>query len=169
VHREEGGWEVTYRGPTKLEKEQVVRYKDSAMHNIFYILRNRLKEPGMEFEWRGSDVIENTPMNIVDIIDSQNRVVTAYFHPTTKLPLRQKWEWRDPETRERFDELTRFSRYREVDGTQWPYQINRERNGTKVYEMFADTVLINQAMDEKRFAIPDADSRPIITPEEKKR
>jgi len=169
VFREEGGWEVTYRGPTELEKEQVVRYKDSTLHNIFYIFRNRMKEPGMVFEYRGSDVIENTPMNIVDIIDSKNRVVTAYFHPTTKLPLRQKWEWRD-ETRERFEELTRFSRYRAVDGIQWPFQVNRERNGKKTYEMFADSVEINQTIDEKRFAKPDASTRPYITkPEKRKR
>jgi hypothetical protein len=163
VFRQEGGWEVTYRGPTELEKEQVARYHDSILHNVFYIFRNRLKEPGMVFEYKGSDVIENTPMSIVDIIDSKNRVVTVYFHPTTKLPLRQKWEWRD-ETRERNEELTRFSRYRAVDGTQWPFQINRERNGRKIYEMFADSVAINQPIDEQRFAKPDASSRPFKTP-----
>lgn len=163
VFREEGGWEVTYRGPVKLEKEQIDRHHDSTMHNLFYILRTRLHEPGLIFEFKGSDVIENTPMNIVDIIDSENRVTTAYFHPTTKLPLRQSYVWRDPETRARNEEVTRFGRYREVGGTQWPYQVNRERNGRKVYEMFADTVVINQEIDERRFAIPDESSRPIKT------
>lgn len=163
VFREEGGWEVTYRGPTKIEKELVTRYHDSVLHNVFYILRNRLKEPGLAFEFRGSDVVENTPMNLVDIIDSKNRVVTVYFHPTTKLPLRQSWVWRDPETRERFEEVTRFARFRNVDGTQWPYQINRERNGRKTYEMFADSVVINQQIDDSRFAIPDASTRPYKT------
>lgn len=168
VFREEGGWEVTYRGPTDLEKDQVSRYHDSTLHNIFYILRNRLKEPGLVFEYKGTDVIENTPMNIADIIDAHNRVVTAYFHPATKLPLRQKFEWRD-ETRERFEEVTRFSRYRAVDGIQWPYQTNRERNGKKVYEMFSDTVVINQVIDEKRFTKPDATTRPFKTAAPKKR
>lgn len=168
VFREEGGWEVTYRGPTDLEKDAVARYHDATLHNVFYIFRNRLKEPGMVFEYRGSDVIENTPMQIVDIIDAKNRVVTAYFHPTTKLPLRQKWEWRD-ETRERMEEVTRFSRYRAVDGIQWPFQINRERNGRKIYEMFADSVVINQVIDEKRFAKPDANSRPFKTPTDSKK
>ena len=116
----------------------------------------------MIFEYKGTDVIENTPMNIVDIIDSKNRVTTAYFHPGTKLPLRQSYVWRDTD-RERNEEITRFSRYRNVDGVQWPYQVNRERNGRKIYEMFADTVQINQQIDEKRFAIPDANSRPIKT------
>ena len=163
VLRENGGWEVTYRGPKPLEKEQIDRHRDSTMHNVFYILRNRLKEPGLVFEARGSDVIENTPMNLVDIIDSKNRVVTVYLHPTTHLPLRQMWVWRDPETRERNDELTRFARYREVAGVMWPFQVNRERNGKKTFEMFDDEVLINQVIDEKRFAKPDANSKPFGT------
>lgn len=159
VLREEGGWEVTYRGPTPLEKDQVARYRDSTMHNVFYILRTRLREPGLVFESRGSDVIDNTPMNIVDIIDAKNRVVTVYLHPTTKLPLRQMWEWRDPETRERNEELTRFSRYREVDGVQWPHQVTRDRNGRKVYEMFDDEVEINALIEDRRFAIPDKNTK----------
>jgi hypothetical protein len=163
VFREEGGWEVTYRGPTPLEKEQVARHRDSVLHNIFYILRNRLNEPGMLFESRGTDVIDNGPVNVVDVIDSTNRVVTVYFHPTTKLPVRQDWVWREPDTRERNVEVTRFSRYRDVAGTKWPFQMHRERNGIKTYEMFADTVEINQTIDDARFAIPTADSRPFNT------
>ena len=163
VFREEGGWEVTYRGPKPLEKEQIERHRDSTMHNIFYILRNRLHEPGMVFESRGTDVIDNTPVNVVDVIDSTNRVVTVYFHPTTKLPLRQDWVWREPVTRERNVEVTRFSRYRDVDGTQWPFQMHRERNGLKTYEMFAESVEINQPVDTDRFAVPTAETRPFNT------
>jgi hypothetical protein len=163
VFREEGGWEVTYRGPKPLDASVVARKHDTTLRNIFYILRNRLQEPGLTFEARGSDVLDNTPVNVVDVIDAENRVVTVYFHPTTKLPLRQSWKWRDPDTKRQMEEVTRFSRYREVDGTQWPFQTHRERNGRKIFEMFADTVAINQMLDERRFAIPDATARPIKT------
>ena len=67
----------------------------------------------MIFESHGSDVIENQPVDVVDITDSQNRVVRVYFHQTTKLPVQQSWVWRDPETKEREEEVTRFSRYRD--------------------------------------------------------
>jgi hypothetical protein len=135
---------------------------------LFYILRVRLKEPGMVFEARGSDVIDNTPVNVVDIVDAKNRVVTAYFHPTTKLPVRQNWVWRDLETRERYEEVTRFSRFRDVAGTKWPFQMHRERNGKKIFEMFADSVTINQPIEERRFAIPDEAARPLGTPAKKR-
>lgn len=160
LFRQEGGWEVTYRGPTEIAEDQVRWHHDSTMHNIFYILRTRLKEPGLVFESRGGDILDNVPVNVVDVIDSTNRVVTVYFHPTTKLPVRQSWVWRDPQTRERNEEVTRFARYREVDGTQWPFQVNRERNKQKVYEMFAESVTINPTIDDKYFAIPTPSTRP---------
>jgi hypothetical protein len=99
-------------------------------------------------------------VNVVDVIDSENRVVTVYIHGATKLPVRQDWVWRDPVTRERNVEVTRFSRYRDVAGTQWPFQMHRERNDRKTYEMFAETVTINQDLDGNLFAIPDENTRP---------
>jgi len=160
VLREEGAWEVTFRGPNSLEKDQISRHHDSVIHNIFYILRNRLHEPGLIFESRGTEVIDNMTVNVVDVIDSQNRVVSVYLHQATKLPVRQDWVWRDPLTRDRNVEVTRFSRYREVAGTQWPFQMHRERNGDKTYEMFADSVTINQSPNAELFAVPNASTRP---------
>jgi hypothetical protein len=100
------------------------------------------------------DVVENQPVELVDITDAQNRVITVAFHHSTKLPVRQVWIWRDPQTKERNEEITRFSRYRSVDGIQWPQQMNRERNGEKVYDIFSETVLFNQDFPDDLFANP---------------
>jgi hypothetical protein len=154
LFREDGGWEVTYRGPKEVAKDRLERYRDTTLRNIFYILRVRLGEPGLIFESRGLDVVENLPVELVDITDSQNRVVTVEFHQSTKLPVRQKFVWRDPQTRERNEEVSRFARYREVSGVQWPHQITRERNGEKVYQIFADSVIINQDLTDSIFAVP---------------
>jgi hypothetical protein len=166
LFRQEGAWEVTFRGPKTLEPDRVQRYRDTTLNNIFYILRQRLHEPGLIFEYRGADVIENQPVDSVDITDSQNRVVRVFFHQTTKLPVRQSWVWRDPQTKEREEELTRFSRYRQTNGIQWPQQMHRERNGEKTYEIFSDSVTINQGLDDNLFAVPGPDTRP--TPARKK-
>ena len=74
--------------------------------------------------------------------------------------MRQDWIWRDPVTHERNVEVTRFARYRDVDGTQWPFQISRERNDRKVFEMFSESVNINQKIDAARFAVPGPGARP---------
>jgi len=162
VFREDGGWELTYRGAKQLPAERFERYRDSTLRDLFYILRERLNEKGMTFESRGLDVFENQPVEIVDITDAQDRTTTAYFQQITKLPVGQVFSWRDPKTKERNDEVSRFARYREVNGIQWPHQITRERNGDKIYEIFADSVTFNQDLTDDFFS-PVAiqkDSRP---------
>jgi hypothetical protein len=159
LFREDGGWEVNFRGPKQMEDERIDRYRDSTLHNILYMLKVRLHEPGLIFESKGADVVENAPVDIVDITDSQNRVVTVYFHQSTKLPVKQVWVWRDPKTKDRNEEVSRFARYRDVGGgIQWPMQITRERNGEKIYQIFSDSVAVNQNLTDDLFGVPTGPS-----------
>jgi hypothetical protein len=160
LFRQEGAWEVTFRGPKELEKDRIQRNRDTTLNDVLYIFRERLHEPGLIFESQGSDVVENQPVDIVNITDSQNRVVKVFFHQTTKLPVQQTWVWHDPETKDREEEVTRFSRYRMTDGIQWPQQIHRERNGEKIYEIFSESVTVNQQLTDNLFAVPGPDTRP---------
>jgi hypothetical protein len=148
------GWDVTFRGARPLPKAQMERYHDTTLHNIFYILRQRLKEPGMIFESQGSDVIDNMPVEIVDISDANNEVTTVYFHQSSKLPVRQKFLRRDPVTRERHEEVTIFSKYRDAGGVQWPFAIQRQRDGDKLFEMYSDSVEVNKKLPDAEFLLP---------------
>ena len=131
------GWDVTYRGARPIPADTYARYKDTTLHDIFYILRTRLREPGMIFESRGADVLLNVPVEIIDITDADDRTTTVYIHQTTKVPVRQVFYRRDPITKDRIEEITVFTKYRSVDGIQWPFTIERERNGEKIYQMFS--------------------------------
>jgi hypothetical protein len=168
LFRENKGWEVNYHGDKELENDRFDRYRDTTLHDLLYLLRVRLHEPGLIFESRGADVVENQTVEIVDITDSQNRVITAYFHHITKLPVKEVWVWRDPKTKDRNEEVTRFTRYREVGGVQWPQQITRDRNGEKIYQIFSDSVLINQDLTDTEFAIPNGPAQKIKPPPKKK-
>lgn len=150
----DAAYEITFRGARPLEEDRLERYRDSTRQNIFYILRQRLQEPGMLFEWRGSDIVDNQPVEIVDITDAENRVVTVYFNRTSKLPIRQVYTRRDPKTRYRDEELTLYSKYRDVDGVMWPFAIQRERNGEKIYQIYSDTVAINKGLPDSLFTLP---------------
>jgi hypothetical protein len=152
VLREDGGANITYRGPKPLPQEDFERYRESTLHNIFYILRQRLHERGLEFESRGLDVVDRVPVEVVDVIDGENRVVRVYFHQTTKLPVKQSFSRLDPKSKERDEEVTRFDRYRDNNGIQWPQQITRERNGDKIYQIFADSVSFNQDLTDDLFS-----------------
>ena len=151
---EMGAFELTFRGAKPLTDMRYAQYKDSMLRNIFYILRERLDEPGLTFYSQGADILQNVPVEIVDITDADNRSVTVYFNQTTKLPLRQKFRRRDEEFKDWDEEVSVFTKYRDVGGVMWPFDIHREKNGEKVYEMFSDTVEINKNLTDDLFTLP---------------
>ena len=153
--QEDRGYLITYRGAKPLPEERWRRYVDSTRRNILYILRHRLQEPGMIFEYRGTQVWQNNPVEVVDITDAENNVLTVYFQRTTKLPLRQVYVRRDPKTKERDEMSTVYSKYRDIGGgVQWPYNMVTERNGEKVFELFSENVTINQGLSDELFTLP---------------
>ncbi len=108
------------------------------------------------FESRGADVLQNAPVEIVDITDADNRTTTVYFHQITKLPVRQVFYRRDPVTKDKDEEITLFSKYRDVEGIQWPFAIERERNGEKIFEIFADWVKFDTNVQDSLFELPSS-------------
>ena len=152
---ESGGWEITFRGARPLDDVRYSNYRDSTLRNIFYILRQRLNEPGLTLYSQGSDFYENRPVEIVDITDAANNTVTVYFDQLNKLPVRQVFKRRNEQFKDFDTEVTIFAKYRDVGGgVKWPYAISRERNGEKIYEMFSDSVEINQDLTDDLFSLP---------------
>jgi hypothetical protein len=96
-------------------------------------------------------------------------VVTVHFHQSTKLPVRQKYSHLNAATKERDEEMTLFNRFRDAGGVQWPHQIRRERNGEKIYEIFADSVVVNKDLTDNLFAAPDPNATPKSGPPPKKK
>jgi hypothetical protein len=148
------GYEVTYRGAKQVDPDRFERYKTSMSLDILYLLRSRLKEPGLLFEYEGPDILDNLPVNIVNIIDSENETLTVYFEQASKLPVKTRYYRRDPTTRQRFEEVTVYARYREVDGIQWPYVLTRYRDGERVFQLFCQDVAVNSDLSEGLFVLP---------------
>jgi hypothetical protein len=148
------GWQLTFRGARPVADDLLARFRDTTERNFFYILRQRLGEPGLIFDSRGAQVWSNNPVDVVDITDAGNRVVTVYIHQSTRLPVRQVFFRRDPQTKERNEEVTVFSKFREVSGVQWPHVIQRERNGEKIFEMYTESVVVDQGLKDDLFTLP---------------
>src|SRR5579863_5823309 len=116
------GYDISFRGARPLADDRIDRFKESTLRNIFYILRMRLGEPDLICESKGSDVVENQAVDIVDITDAGNRVVKVYFSHLTHLPVKQVTYRRDPLTKELMEEVTRYAKYRDVGGgVMWPF------------------------------------------------
>jgi hypothetical protein len=109
----------------------------------------------LELDSRGSDFFENRPVEIVDISDDNNDLVTIYFDQLTKLPTRQIYYRRDPIDNSKIEEASIFSKYRDVGGgVMWPFAVRGERNGEKVFERYSETVKINQDLKDSIFKLP---------------
>jgi len=149
------GYDVTFRGARLLLDDVLERYKETTLRNIFYILRQRLGEPELTFTSRGADVLDNRSVEIVEIADADNRVVTVYFSTVSKLPVRQSTFRRDRITNLKVEEVTLFTKYRDVgQGLMWPYDIQRQRDGEKIFEIFSESVKINQDLKDDLFTLP---------------
>ena len=148
------GVQVTFRGVRPLPAGQYEKYVDTTLRNIFYLLRYRLDELGMVFEFKETAVFDNNPVEVVNITDAENRTVTVYFHRTTHLPIRQVFIRRDPLTKERMEEMTVYNKYRDVSGVLWPWSVVRFRNGSKIFEMYSESVTMNGKLEASLFAPP---------------
>jgi hypothetical protein len=152
---EDGAWELSFHGARPMADDKYAAYRMSALRNILYILRQRLNEPEMAFYSQGSDMFEHRPVEIVDITDADTNTVTVYFDARTNLPARQSFRKRNEQFHDFDTEVTIFGLYRDVGGgVMWPCNIRRERNGEKIYEMFADQVQINRDLKDNLFTLP---------------
>jgi hypothetical protein len=148
------GFDVTFRGARPLPEKQLERYFLSTRHNIFYVLRQRLKEPGLFFEYVGLDVIENQTVNIIDVIDDNNEKITVWVNANTHLPVRQRWYRRDEANGDKFEEVTRFTKYHQSGGVTWPMSLQRERDTEKIAEIYDEHVTINADLKAGLFTLP---------------
>jgi len=148
-------WEVNFRGARALGDERLKQFQDTTLHDIFYILRSRMDEPGLVFEHKGRDVVENAPVETIEIYDADNRNVTVWIHSSTFLPVKQRFTRWDAVINDRHEEVSHYTKYRESgDGVMWPHDVQRERDGGKILEMYADKVVVGEDFKPGVFELP---------------
>lgn len=148
------GWDVTYRGAEEIPAERMEQFRETTLTNIFYILRARLDEPNATLFAQGADVVENQPVEVVDYYDAENRNVRFWIHSSTWLPVRQLVKRWDPAIKDRREEMTHFTKYREAgNGVMWPHETERDRDGEKVYQLIADSAKVG-VFNDGMFELP---------------
>lgn len=152
---EDQGWDVTFRGARPIPDEDWARYLRTTRNDIFYILRERQNEPGITYDYGGTETYLSAQVDVVDIIDAENQTVRVFFDHNSMLPLHEKFTWLDPETKQRNDETADFDKYRNCGGgVMLPYSVQRDRNGYKSYQMFASKIDVNQTLPTNVFDLP---------------
>ena len=156
------GYEVTYRGAVPQPPEFMQRYRLAARRDIFYFMRYRMEEPGLYYYYKGTEIVDNVPAEALDIVDAEGEAITLYVRKSDGLPIQQEYLRRDPKTRIPYEERSVFARYRPVGDTLLPWIVRRERDGDRVFELYAQSYLANEPLSADVFRIPDG--VPVLPP-----
>jgi hypothetical protein len=137
-----------------MPEDIVIQWQETLLRNGMYILRCRMDEKGMIFERKGSEVFDNQPVEVVNVIDAENREVSIYLHASTKLPVRVYHRRQNPKDKGWDEADTRYAKYRDTQGVMWPWAITRSRNGERNFELYSDAVRINTGLTPASLTIP---------------
>ena len=159
VRNGDKGWDLDRGGVSEATITDMATYEEDIKKDIDNILRHRIKEPGMIFRYAGLDVVDYQESDWVELVDSENRTFRIAIARSTHLPVRKVVDTRDANTRMRSEEIEYYSNYHPIDGIQSAFQITRERNGIKIYQVFFDKFQYNTGVSDALFTKESLDER----------
>jgi hypothetical protein len=130
------GHEVTYKGNTKLPKDQVEDFYRRQDHSIESIFRVWLKAPGVVVVYEGSTMVERRLTERVTILSDNNDAVTLDIDATTHLPRRRTFEWRNTVFKDHDEDAEEYDDYHTIQGLPTPFTITRYHNGDMASQTF---------------------------------
>jgi hypothetical protein len=159
VYNGDKGWVLDRGGVSDAAVTDVAKYEEDTKVDLYNILRYRIHEANMIFRYAGFDVVDLKEADWVELVDSENRTVRIAFARGTRFPIRKVVDTRDPNSQLRSEEVEYYSLYHPIDGIETPFQITRERNGMKVYQVFFDTCHYNTNLSDSLFSKESLDQR----------
>jgi len=159
VNNGDQGWDLDRGGVSNAPQADIAQFKDDVLKDIYNILRYRIHEPDMVFRFGGSDIVDLKQADWVELVDSGDRTIRIAFSAATHLPIRKTIEYRDTATRLTFEEVEYFSNYHPVGGIQTAFQITREKNSLKVFQVFFDKCDYNTGLADSLFTRQSLEER----------
>lgn len=159
VYNGDKGWTLDRGGVSEAAPSDMARFEEDTKIDINNILQHRVHEPGMVFRYAGSDVVELKEADWVELVDSDNRTIRIAFARDTHLPIEKVVEIRDPRTQLKSQETEYYSLYHTIDGIETPFQVTRDRNGMKYFQVFFDKYDYNTGLSDSLFTKESLDER----------
>jgi hypothetical protein len=145
------GWMLDKAGVSNQPEDTVRNFVEQLKTGMNNMLRSRMKEPGVEPRYAGTDLIDMKEAEWIEFSDSDRRELRMAVDRLTHLPLRWVVATRDPETRERTEVVTSYTQYISMDGVKTPLNIVRARNGRKLAQTFLTSCKYNSNLDAQLF------------------
>jgi hypothetical protein len=159
IYNGDKGWTLDRGGVSEAAASDVARFDEDTKIDLDNILRHRIHEPDMIFRYAGPDVVELKEADWVELVDKDNRTIRIAIARDTHLPIQKVVEIRDPKTQMRSQEIEYYSLYHPINGIETPFQITRDRNGMKVFQVFFDKCEYNTNLSDSMFTKESLDER----------
>lgn len=132
--------EVTYKGIEPMKAlsgddpcQSAIRNRE---HSIEVAVKVWMKNPNTVLMWEGQTLAERQLTDQVTLLNDQNDSITIQMDAETHLPRRRTWYWRDPQYKDRNEEVEEYTDYHTVDGLPMPFSISRQHNGEMTQERY---------------------------------
>jgi hypothetical protein len=155
VYNGNHGWSLDKGGVEDMDPIVVAAFQASLKTNFDNLVRYRLKEPDLEYRYRGEDVVDLKQTDWVEITDTGQHAFRIAVDRGTHLPVRYVVTTLDPRTGEPSQETAIYSNWHAVDGVQMPFGISRERDGKRTQQTFYAGCKYNSGVSPDLFTKED--------------
>lgn len=148
-------YEVIYRGSTEMNPQKDENVRQALLrrrHTLNIVLRTWLSAPGTILLDEGPTVAESRMAEKVTVINANNDAVTLLVSTDNHLPVEKIFSVRDPQSRERDEEVEIYGNWRMVQGINTPYSIQIKRNGELVRTESLSNIAFNTHPPDSYFS-----------------
>jgi hypothetical protein len=149
------GWSVDKSGVSEQAEDLVKNFNEQVQSGMNNMLRKRMREPGVEVRYAGTDLIDLKEAEWIEFTDSDRRQMRLGIDRFSHLPVRWEVSRRDPESRERIRAVTSYTQYMLLDGVKAPLSIELSRNDRKVSQTFLTACKFNSDLSPAIFTRAD--------------
>lgn len=155
VYNGNQAWSLDKGGVTDLDPVVAATFQAGLKTSFDGLIRYRLKEPNLDYRYRGVDVVDLKQAEWVEIADGEERAFRIAVDRSTHLPVRYVVTSRDPKTGDPSSETTIYSNWHVMDGVETALQISREKDGKRVQQSFYDSCKVNSGVLPELFTKED--------------
>jgi hypothetical protein len=147
-------YEVTFRGATQLnpQKDDNLRLALARRHYALEnVLRVWLNAAGTALLDEGPTLAENRMAERITIINANDEAVTLLVSTDSHLPVQKIFSLRDPQTRERDEEIEVYDNWKMMQGINTPFSVLLKHNGEIARQQFLSSITYNTHPPESYF------------------
>jgi hypothetical protein len=153
------GWTLDKGGVSELSAASIADFQEQAKKDVNNLLRTRLKEPGMQIRFGGTDIVDLKTVDWVEITDAEQRNFRLAVDRTTHLLVRAVITTPDENTHDRNVETSIYANFQLMDGVRTPLQITTDRDGRRVAQVFFNFCKYNSGLPADLFTKAALDKR----------